>query len=200
VRPLFDALAKDPDPAIALAAGLGPAAPADPAADIRDAADGLLPETPARLRVALTEAASRVAPEVLQHLIERVRFREGAESGAARLEWTALRAAAHVALADRGSRAALYDLRETFESARGPLPVEFLTAAGRIGDTGCLEAVAAAYGHALEAGTRVDDWWCVHLVDVFRAIAAREKITRRHAAGKRITTRWRAASSLLWPT
>jgi hypothetical protein len=89
-------------------------------------------------------------------------------------------------------------LRETFESARTPLPVEFLRAAAQIGDVSCLEAVAAACGHALDAGARVDDWWCQRLVDVFRAIAARERVTRRHAAGKRITARWQQASALLW--
>jgi HEAT repeat protein len=199
VQPLFEKLTCDPDSAIALAAGLGPGGTADPAATLREGAEGGLPDSPAPLRVALTEAAGRVPVEVLERLIERVRFREGAESGTARAEWMALRAAAHAAVADRGSRAALYDLRETFESARGPLPVEFLGAASRIGDAACLEAVAAAWAHAIESGVRLDDWWCQRLIDVFRAIAAREKITKRHAAGKRITSRWRDASSLLWP-
>jgi hypothetical protein len=199
VKPLFKALERDADSAIALAGGLGPGASTDPAALLRDAAEGALPDTPAALRLALTEAAPRVPVEVLQRLIERVHFREGAEAGVVRAEWTAIRAAAHGALADRGSRAALYDLRESFESAREPLPVEFLGAASTIGDVACLEAVAAACGRALESGTRIDDWWCRRLVDVFRAIAARENVTRRHAAGKRITARWRDASALLWP-
>jgi HEAT repeat protein len=198
VRPLFDTLARDPDEAIARAAGLGPGGAADPVAILRDASDGLLADTPAPLRVALSEAASRVPDDVLKGLVERVRFREGVESGGVRAEWMAVRAAAHAALAARGSRSALYDLRETFESARTPLPVEFLRAAAQVGDVGCLEAVAAACGHALQAGARVDDWWCQRLVDVFRAIAAREKVTRRHAAGKRIGARWQQASALLW--
>jgi HEAT repeat protein len=199
VTPLFQALEHDPDPAIALAAGLGPTGASDPAAALRDAADGLLADSPASLRVALTEAGARVPDEVLHELIGRVRVREGADPGPARAEWIALRAAAHAALADRGSRVALYDLRETFETAREPLPVEFLGAAKVIGDIGCLEAVAAACGHALEAGTRMDDWWCQRLIDVFRAIATRERVTRRTAAGKRIGARWREASALLWP-
>ena len=120
-------------------------------------------------------------------------------AGQARAEWRTLRAAAHLLLAERDNRAALYDLRETFESAREPLPVEFLGAASLIGDLGCLEAVAAACGHALEAGVRLDDWWIQRLIDVFRAIAGREHITRRHRAGKRILARWREASALLWP-
>jgi hypothetical protein len=199
VQPLFETLAADPDPAIALAASLGPGAAADPAATLREAADGILADSPAPLHLALTEAAARVPDDVLQNVIERVRFREGAETGAIRAEWISVRAAAHAALAERGSRAALYDLRERFESARAPLPVEFLGAASRIGDAACLEAVAAACGHALESGARIDDWWCQRLVDVFRTIAARERLTRRHAAGRRIAGRWRDASALLWP-
>ena len=89
---------------------------------------------------------------LLQQLIERVRFREGAESGPVRAEWLALRAPRTGALADRGSRLALYDLRESLESAREPLPVDFLGAAAAIGDVTCLEPLAAAYAHAIEAG------------------------------------------------
>ena len=121
------------------------------------------------------------------------------ESGPARAEWTALRGAAHNALAHRGSRVALYDLKESLEAAREPLPVEFLASRDAIGDASCVESVAAAYARAMEAGLRVDDWWRQHLTDVFRAIAAREQVSRRTAAGKRITSRWREAAAILWP-
>ena len=66
----------------------------------------------------------------------------------------ALRGAAHKALADRGSRLALYDLKESFESAREALPVDFLGAAAAIGDAACLESVAAAYARAMDSGRR----------------------------------------------
>jgi HEAT repeat protein len=196
IGPLLAALGADPDQAIATAAGLGPEAAADPVFLLKEAAEGSLPDTPAALRLALTEAADQVPLGALQQLIERVRFREGAESGPARTEWMALRAQAHAVLAQRGSRLALYDLKETLESAREPLAVEFLGAAAAIGDASCLEPLAAAYSHAVESGRKVDDWWRQRITDVFRTIAARERVTRRTAAGKRITARWRDAAPL----
>ena len=199
IGPLLNALGRDPDPAIALAAGLGPEAAADPVYLLKDAAEGTLPDTPGALRVALTEAAEHVPLAVLQQLVERIRFREGAESGPIRAEWMALRAAAHGALAHRGSRLALYNLKETLESAREPLPVEFIGAAAAIGDASCLESIAAAYTRAVEGGVRVDNWWRQRLTDVFRTIAAREQITKRTAAGKRLTSKWRDAAAILWP-
>lgn len=199
IQPLLAALGSDPDQAVAMAAGLGPAAAADPVFILKEATDSVLPESPGVLRLAVTEAGSHVPLPVLQQLVEKVRYREGAESGPARTEWTALRGAAHAALAQRGSRLALYDLKESFESARDPLPVEFLGAVAAVGDVTCLEPLAAAYARAAESGRRVDDWWRQHITDVFRTIAAREQITRRSAVGTRIHTRWREASHLLWP-
>jgi hypothetical protein len=102
------------------------------------------------------------------------------------------RAAAHAVLAGRGSRIALYDLRETLEAAGDPLPVEFLTALTEVGDATCLEAIAAAYTKA--RSTRGDDWWRSHLADAFRAIVKREKITKRHAVMKKIEKRWPQAA------
>jgi HEAT repeat protein len=198
--PLLKALGSDPDAAIATAAGLGPEAAVDPVYVLRSAAEGTLPDTPAALRLALTESGTDVPVAVLHQIVERVRFREGAEAGEVRAQWTAVRAAAHAALAARGSRLALYDLRETIESAREPIAVEFLGAAALIGDGNCLEALAAAYSRALEGGRRVDDWWLQRLTDVFRAIASREGLTRRHAVGKRIAGKWRTASTVLWST
>ena len=199
IAPLLTALGSDPDQAIALAAGLGPDAAADPVYLVRDAVETSLPDSPAGLRLALTEAGGQVPPPMLQQLVERVRFREGAVSGPIRAEWIALRGAAHKALADRGSRLALYDLKESFESAREALPVDFLGAAATVGDAACLESVAAAYTRAMDTGLEVDDWWRQRLVDVFRAIASREQVSKRTAAGKRITSRWREAAPILWP-
>jgi hypothetical protein len=96
------------------------------------------------------------------------------------------RAAAHVTLAQRGSRLALYDLRESLEAARGGLPVEFLMAITLIGDATCLEAIAAAHSKAKPK----DAWWRRHLVEAFQAVVKREQITRRHAAMKKIEKRW----------
>jgi HEAT repeat protein len=199
IEPLLDALGSDRDPAVVLAAGLEADAAVDPVYLLREASLGTLPDTPAPLRLALTEVADTVPAAVLQQLIERVRFREGAESGAVRAEWTALRAAAHGALAQRGSRAALYDLKDTLDSAREPVPVELLGAVSEIGDASCLEPLAAATARALDGGVRLDDWYLQRLIDVFRAIAVREGVTKRTAAGRRVTTRFGEAAALLWP-
>jgi hypothetical protein len=85
----------------------------------------------------------------------------------------------------------LYDLRETLEASNGPLPVEFLAALERIGDVSCLEPIASAYITAPVEG----EWWREHLVHAFRAIVARERVTRRHAAMKKIARRWPEALS-----
>lgn len=199
IAPLLAALGSDPDQAIAMAAGLGPDAAADPVFLLKEAAEGTLPDSPGALRLALSEVAGTVPLPVLQQLIERVRFREGAETGPARSEWTALRGAAHVALANRGSRTALYDLKETLESAREALPVDFLGAAAAVGDASCLEPLAAAYQRARDGGHKLDDWWCQKLTEVFRTIAAREQVTRRTAIGKRVSSRWKDAAPILWP-
>ena len=98
----------------------------------------------------------------LQKVVDRVREREGSEPAAARDQWRLTRAAAHVALAHRGSRLALYDLRESLEAATGPLPVEFLAALSLVGDASCLEAIAAAFTRGRDA------WWRHHLADAFR--------------------------------
>src|SRR5207245_1063273 len=105
-------------------------------------------------------------------IVERVREREGAEPAARRDEWRLARASAHQALAIRGSRLALYDLRETLETAKGRLPVEFLAPLALIGDASCLEAIAAAHAAA------GDTWWRQHLADAFYAIVTRERLTR----------------------
>jgi hypothetical protein len=199
IDPLLQALGVDPDAAVALAAGLGPEAAADPVQQLKDAAEGPLPAHPAPLRLALAEGAEQVAPVTLHRLIEQVRIREGAESGPIRSEWMALRATAHALLGQRGSRLALYDLRETLESARDPLPVEFLGAAASIGDVSCLEPIAAAYARSAEGAAHADQWWRERLIDVFRAIATREGLSRRHAVGKRIAVKWRHAATRLWP-
>ena len=122
-----------------------------------------------------------------------MREREGSEPAAARDAWRLTRAAAHIALANRGSRIALYDLRESLETAKGTLPVEFLAALTLVGDASCLEAVAAAFSRARDA------WWRAHLADVFATIVAREKITRRQGALKKIEKRWPGTLRELWP-
>ncbi len=140
----------------------------DPTAVIADAAERALPDDPHSLRAALGHAGDAIPLPLLVRIVERVREREGAEPAALRDQWRLARASAHQALAIRGSRLALYDLRETLETAKGRLPVEFLAPLALIGDASCLEAIAAA----------------------FYTIVAREKLTQRHAVMKKIRKRW----------
>jgi hypothetical protein len=133
--------------------------------------------------------------------VERIRDREreAGEAPAVRAEWMAARAAAHVALASRGSRLALYDIRETLETAAGPLPVEFLSALTAVGDASCLEPIAAAFDRAAASGGTRDDWWHRHLASAFRVIVARERVTRRHQVARKIDRRWKGVLTELWP-
>jgi HEAT repeat protein len=188
IAPILAALADDPNATVRTEAGLSdrgaPRGSDDPAAVIARAAEGTLPDDPAALRHALNLSGPSVPLPSLLKVVERVREREGAEPPAVRDQWRLTRAAAHVALANRDSRIALYDLRESLEAAKGQLPVEFLAALSRIGDASCVEAIAAAHAKAKDA------WWRHHLADAFYTIVQRERLTSRHAVMKKIQKRW----------
>jgi hypothetical protein len=118
-------------------------------------------------------------------MIARIRERDRDEPSARRRqEWQVVRAAAHLALAERDSRVALYDLREAFDAATSALPLDVLNAAALIGDGSCLEPMARAW-----AGAGQDLWWRDRLAETARAIVAREKLTARRAVIKRIRER-----------
>jgi len=185
VAPLHEALRNDPQQAVAALAAGGATGRENPTELLHDAAQNLLPDDVNRLREAVRSVGDSVPLTVLHRLVENVREREQAETGPRRAEWTGVRGAAHLALARRDSRLALYDLRESLEATREPLPVEFLASLREIGDASCLEPLATAYSHAPSG----DNWWRRHLLDAFRAIVSRGRITRRHAVMKRIATR-----------
>lgn len=155
-----------------------------------------MPDDVDTIRREIARRGSDVPLGALLRLIERVREREQALPPTEARRWLGARASAHVALATRGSRVALYDLREALEGARAPLPVEFLAALTLIGDGSCLESIAAAYTNA--GGDHADDWWPRHLADAFQAIVSREGVTRRHAVAKKIEKRWPDALRALW--
>ena len=116
--------------------------------------------------------------------IVRMRERERDAPAGRRDAWRTARGAAHLALAGRGSRVALYDLRETFETAAGPVPLDFLAAAAAVGDATCLEPLAKAW-----AAADTDPWWRERLAETARAILTREKMTSRNSIVKRVRTR-----------
>jgi hypothetical protein len=133
-------------------------------------------------------AANPGAPlSVLHDLVLELRERERREPSArGRQRWVLARGAAHAALARRGSRVALYDLRESFDAAQEPLPLDFLAAATILGDTATLEPLARAWA----AAAPVEKWWRERLRDAADEIVKREKLTKRSAVVKRIAGRY----------
>jgi hypothetical protein len=83
------------------------------------------------VRRALAQAGGTLSLTDTLTLIERIREHEKMQPLAARGPWQASRASAHLVLARRGSRIALYDLRETVERAKEPIALEFLAASTR---------------------------------------------------------------------
>lgn len=179
-----------------------------PLESLEDAATGSLPDHPDAIRHWLAAAGAQAPLPTLHRLVQRVRAREQETADpVGRRRWMTARAIAHQVLAGRGSTVALYDLRETVESGE-PAPVEMLAALQSIGDRTCLEPMAAAYARLASEAERhpdgrdqdADAWWRNHLAAAFRTIAARERLTERHAVTKRIRARWpAAATSLIGP-
>lgn len=139
-----------------------------------DAIEGRLPDDAKSLREAVQLRAAAAPLGVLQKLVDAMRARESDQASAA--EWRAVRGALHQALALRGSRVALYDLRETIDTAATPLPSTFLTALHLIGDESCLAPLATAHKRATDAR------WKQQLEAAFNAIVKREKLSRKPAA------------------
>ncbi len=121
----------------------------------------------------------------LLEAIKKFRDSEGrADTSRGREEWLKARALAHRMLADRGSRLALYDARETFSAAQAPLPPGFLDAIGRVGDASCLEPLARAWSASRDAH------WRDQLSSAARQILVRSKLGSRNAVVKGIRANW----------
>jgi hypothetical protein len=160
---------------------------------LNDAINGRMPADPTELGDAIAALGATVSPTSLLKLIEGIRSQEQSAELSARVSWQEARGAVHQTLARRGSRLAVYDLRETIEAAEAPLPPSFLGAMRTIGDATCLEALAAALARSPEG----DLWWRHQLASAFRAIARRERMTKRHAAMKRVLARWPEAADAI---
>jgi HEAT repeat protein len=187
VKPLLDRLKDDSVPAVRAALKRQGAVIEDPVAELEEASDGWLPRDP-HVVLQLVARASADAPlSTLHRLVERVRSKEG--EGKKRKEWLAVRGALHVALARRGSRVALYDLREAVESAHEPLPPDFLEALALVGDVTALEPIAAAFVQS--AAMADSEVWGRQLAETFKTIVTRDKLTRRHSALRRVRSRFR---------
>jgi hypothetical protein len=196
IAPLLTSLSSDASDLVrAEAASIRNTRPPAPGPDaaLARAADGGLPDDAEALRQMLVVGGDAAPLPVLLRLVERVRERESTEPVRSRAPWSGVRALAHLALARRHSRVALYDLRESLERSGQPLPVDSLAALSLIGDVSCLEAIASSYARSS------DRWWKDRLKDIFRAIVERDRLTRRHAAVKRVEKKWADALSDLWP-
>jgi hypothetical protein len=190
IAPLLERLRADQDPVIRRHAGAAPETlPASPAGTDAVGPDGeslldTLPTDPAVVHERVVAAGADVPLLVLHRLVVAVRAREEeCARDEERRRWTLVRAAAHQALGARGSRVALYDLRETVVSAKTPLPIGMLAALVAVGDATCLEPIADAYA-------RIDDGWHRdRLAEALRAIVKRERLSRRHAAVRKVAAR-----------
>jgi hypothetical protein len=213
LQPIRDRLRRDDSPRVRRMAGWSESKPTEnaaarleAAAHAASAASGAsaaagsakaaaadFPEDGDLVRGWLTDAGGTVALSVLHDLVLALRERERSAGGdaMARLRWMTARAAAHQALADRHSRLAVFDLRDTFESANARLPLGFLAAVTQVGDASCLEPLASAWEHTNDA------WMREHLATAFREIVTRENLTRRHAAVRRVLARFPAAAQAL---
>jgi hypothetical protein len=132
------------------------------------------------------ETQRNVPPLELHRLI--VELRESAERAQTpddRDRCVHARGVLHATLAAQGSKIAVYDLRETFELATGPLPLDYLNAVMTIGDASCLEPMARAW-----AAAREDEWWRTRLAAAAAHIMRLEKLTGRSAVVKRIRAKW----------
>ena len=200
VAPLRKQLARDTSAAIRqwAAAGAARAVPAaDPRAALEDVAAGAAFD-PVLLKALVPDGAAEMPLPTLHRVIEQVRLREARlPSEADRLEWMRVRGAVHFALAIRGSRVAAYDLRETIAGATPALPVDFIAAAGLVGEASCLDAIAGALATPPSAIDGRDQRWRDDLIRAGRAIVKREHLTKRHAAIRRIAKTWPAVAGVL---
>jgi hypothetical protein len=147
-----------------------------------DAANGQLPESPEVLREIVPARAPRTPLNTLRKMIDAARTRERDAAAADKERWRALRGSLHQSLALRGSRVALYDLRESIEESQGEVPASFVSAIQVLGDRTCLEPLAALWERvgAKDAHGR-------HQISAaFQAVAKREKAGKRDALMKRI--------------
>jgi hypothetical protein len=151
-----------------------------------DSGDRPALDDPAALGAWLAAHGATAPLSALHAAVTGAREREQADSlHRRREEWTRMRGAAHLALAHRASRLAVYDLRESFDRARTPLPADFLAAAARVGDESCLEPMARAWAEA-----KGEPWWRSRLMEAAADIVSRLRLTGRHATLKRIREKW----------
>lgn len=183
LTPLRERLRDEPRARVRRAAGIeGPVATDMEAAAAQIESAAQAPgDDPDALRRLLLEAGASVGLSTLHELVLVLRKQErSAPDAVSKAGWEAARSAAHGALAERGSRLALFDLRESLDEAAPPRLDEFASAVARIGDAACLEPLARAWLRTTAAGSRGN------LEHAARLTVERERLTGRHAVVKRL--------------
>ncbi len=192
LAPLRRRLRTDSSPAIRRLAEARPDADTTPLAvldpeGLLESAAGGANTDPSVMAAAAAAAGSGVPLGTLHRLVELARAKESeAPAEADRREWLSARAALHAVLAGRRSRVALYDVIETLDREPGPLPEAFATAIERLGDAACLDTLAAAAARTAGTDFVQTQQWRDRLLAAGRAILDRERLTRRHAAVRRL--------------
>jgi hypothetical protein len=200
IAPIRTWLAADPDDAVrrrAASEGTPGATPADLLAQLTLVADGH-PADPAAVKRWVQQSAQDASLSLLYRLVEVAYARESqAPSAADGGEWRATRGAIHLALATRGSRLGVCDLRESLARAAALLSDDFVSALSLVGDATCLDPIVAAIARMpIDLETR-DHRAHDGLVSAGRAIVTREGLTRRHTAIKKILKAWPDAGARL---
>jgi hypothetical protein len=191
LKPIYAALAKDPASRVVARVTRRQAGAIESLEAM--VAKGL-PSDPEVVAAVARDDGDKAPLMAIKRALDAVRAKEtGTADAATRAKWTAVRGLLHQHLSARGSRLALYDLRETLDGATHLLPVGFLSAAAVIGDTSCLTPIARAWAESAPD----DRWWRDHLAEAFGAIVSREKLTRRHPALRSILERWPGAGLLV---
>lgn len=142
-------------------------------------------DDPRETRAWLVAHDTRAPLPAIYKVLVGARERERTPPAARSQEWLSVRGAAHAALARRGSRIAVYDLREAFDAARTPLPLDFLVAIIATGDATCLEPLARAWAAAAS-----EPWWRERMTEAAADIVRRLRLTGRSAIIKRIRSKW----------
>ena len=159
-----------------------------PVADLEEASDGWLPRDPHALLQLVARAAGDAPLSTLHRLIERVRSKESEGRKNQRKDWLAVRGAAPRARTARQPRRALRPARVA--RARGGTVASGLPPGARAyRRPGFSRPLAAAF---VQSAAMPDaEAWRRGVADTFQAIVTREGITPRHAAMRRVKSRFR---------
>lgn len=194
VAPLREQLRHDPSERLRRAAAHGgnEAVGGEAAAARLEAAAHNASDDPQAIRQWIRDGASFVSLSTLHELVLALRERERAATAGQRPHWYTAIGAAHLALAQRGSRLAVFDLRDALDAVTPDRAADYVAAAAAVGDATCLEPLARAWQHAEGDTLRRS------IEAAAGAIVARTGLTRRQAAWRKLAARYPDVAERLW--